>query len=252
MKKFGRPPIYKTQEERDAAEKLSNARYRERYRQSLRDRGAIIRERIKNDPEKAQKKKEYHQKYFREHRLVYKNRHENWRRNNPEAQKAIEKRRQPKKVAHDRKRYHEDPKFREKSAEYQRNYKKRHPEVRRERDRLRRQTDIAYRIERGMRARLFTLVKRAGVRKKDRLSSLIGCRVNAMLKHLESQFRDGMSWENYGRKGWHIDHIMPCAAFDFTDQEQQKKCFHYSNLQPLWWWENMSKKDKIPQMKEAA
>ena len=51
-----------------------------------------------------------------------------------------------------------------------------------------------------------------------------------------------MNWENYGK--WHIDHIKPISKFDMTDQEEQKKCFHWSNLQPLWAEENISKGDK--------
>lgn len=53
-----------------------------------------------------------------------------------------------------------------------------------------------------------------------------------------------MTWENYGVHGWHIDHIRPCKSFDLTDPEQQKECFHYTNLQPLWWWENLEKGGK--------
>ena len=47
-----------------------------------------------------------------------------------------------------------------------------------------------------------------------------------------------------GFRGWHIDHIKPCASFDLTDPKQQQQCFHYSNLQPLWWYDNLSKGDK--------
>lgn len=61
--------------------------------------------------------------------------------------------------------------------------------------------------------------------------------------HLESQFEPGMTWEN--RRKWHIDHIIPCAAFDLTDTEQQRACFHYTNLRPLWASENISKGTKI-------
>jgi hypothetical protein len=57
--------------------------------------------------------------------------------------------------------------------------------------------------------------------------------------HLEHQFKDGMTWDNHGE--WHIDHIKPCVQFDLTDPEQQKECFHYTNMQPLWAFENQSK-----------
>jgi hypothetical protein len=52
-----------------------------------------------------------------------------------------------------------------------------------------------------------------------------------------------MTRENHGI--WHIDHITPCTAFDLTDPEQQKKCFHYTNLQPLWASDNIRKGNKI-------
>ena len=63
--------------------------------------------------------------------------------------------------------------------------------------------------------------------------------------HLENQFVDGMNWNNYGKNGWHIDHIKPCASFDLTDPKQQKICFHYTNLQPLWAIDNLIKHSKL-------
>ena len=54
-----------------------------------------------------------------------------------------------------------------------------------------------------------------------------------------------MSWENYGYYGWHIDHIIPCSKFDLSKLEEQKKCFHFTNLQPLWALDNIKKSNKL-------
>lgn len=64
------------------------------------------------------------------------------------------------------------------------------------------------------------------------------------MSHLESLFKPGMSWENHGE--WHIDHILPLASFDLTDEQQAAKACHYTNLQPLWASENMSKGARVP------
>lgn len=77
--------------------------------------------------------------------------------------------------------------------------------------------------------------------KSQHTKMLVGCEINFLIHRLESQFKPGMTWENYGVYGWHIDHIKPCAAFDLSDTKQQKLCFHYSNLQPLWAKENLQK-----------
>lgn len=71
---------------------------------------------------------------------------------------------------------------------------------------------------------------------------LIGCDIDYLWKHLIAQFTEGMKVENYGE--WHMDHIKPCASFNLEDEEQQRECFHYSNLQPLWAEDNLSKGDR--------
>lgn len=76
-------------------------------------------------------------------------------------------------------------------------------------------------------------------------TELLGADIKTVREHLERQFKEGMSWDNHGKFGWHIDHIIPCASFDLTDPAQQRKCFHYSNLQPLWWSENLAKNKQI-------
>lgn len=75
---------------------------------------------------------------------------------------------------------------------------------------------------------------------------LCGISVRGLREHLESLFKPGMSWENYGIDGWHIDHKRPCASFNLTCPEQQRVCFHFSNLQPLWAKENMEKGARMP------
>ena len=75
---------------------------------------------------------------------------------------------------------------------------------------------------------------------------LLGCTAEHARAHIESQFTKGMSWDNHGMHGWHIDHILPCASFDMADQGQQRQCFHYTNLQPLWATDNLRKSDSMP------
>lgn len=72
---------------------------------------------------------------------------------------------------------------------------------------------------------------------------LTGCSWEHLKLYLESLFIDGMTWDNYGQ--WHIDHIKPCCSFDLSDIEQQKLCFHYTNLQPLWAIDNLKKSGKL-------
>lgn len=73
---------------------------------------------------------------------------------------------------------------------------------------------------------------------------MLGCSILEFRKYLEAQFISGMTWENYGLRGWHIDHKRPCAKFDLTDPAQQRECFHFSNLQPLWAIDNLKKGSK--------
>lgn len=78
-----------------------------------------------------------------------------------------------------------------------------------------------------------------GENKSDSTINLIGCSREQLIKHIESMFDENMSWDNYG--SWHIDHIKPCSLFDLSDEKQQKECFHYTNLQPLWAKDNLRK-----------
>lgn len=109
----------------------------------------------------------------------------------------------------------------------------------------RRKNDIEFKLKDCLRGKLTKALKSSNVKKSITTLDLVGCSVFELKVYLESLFKKGMTWDNHGTHGWHIDHIKPCASFDLSDPEQQKLCFHYTNLQPLWWHENLSKGDKI-------
>ena len=80
--------------------------------------------------------------------------------------------------------------------------------------------------------------------KKGHTLELLGCPVEYLKFYLETQFKNGMTWDNYGSE-WHIDHIIPCSFFDLSDSTEQKIAYHYGNLQPLFAGDNLEKSDKI-------
>lgn len=84
-----------------------------------------------------------------------------------------------------------------------------------------------------------------GGKKPCRSLVLLGTDLRTARLFIESQFKKGMTWENYGRTGWHIDHKRPLDSFDLTKEEEFRKAVHYTNLQPLWWYENLSKGSKF-------
>ena len=109
-----------------------------------------------------------------------------------------------------------------------------------------RRSNVKNRIRLNLGTRLYLAVEK----KHGNTMELTGCSKNDLYTHLESKFTDEMTWENYGK--WHIDHIKPCASFDLTDPEEQKKCFHWTNLQPLWAIDNMRKGAKYASVLELG
>ena len=98
-------------------------------------------------------------------------------------------------------------------------------------------TDTHYRVKMTLRNRIHAVLH--GTYKSQRTMKLLGCSMEYFLKYMESRFIGGMTWENMGE--WHIDHIRPCASFDLSIPEQQRMCFHHTNLQPLWEIDNLTK-----------
>ena len=80
--------------------------------------------------------------------------------------------------------------------------------------------------------------------RNSKLGPLLGCSKPDLIAHVEARFLPGMSWSNYGRKGWEIDHVKPCATFDLTQHDQVLACFHFTNLRPLWRIDNLRRPRK--------
>lgn len=95
-----------------------------------------------------------------------------------------------------------------------------------------RKIDIEFKLACSLRSRLYKTIRSQNGCKNIKSIDLIGCLSSELKSYLESKFLPTMTWENYG-KYWHIDHIIPCSSFNLIDEEEQKKCFHYTNLQPL-------------------
>jgi hypothetical protein len=100
------------------------------------------------------------------------------------------------------------------------------------------------RLKRRVMSRIWSAMKRQTVNARGTFSA-VGCSADELRAHIEKQFTPGMTWANYGE--WHVDHIRPCASFDLSDPEQFAACFNWSNLQPLWAAENLSKSDTYAQ-----
>lgn len=128
-------------------------------------------------------------------------------------------------------------------AAYKKEYRQNHRIERAIYERERRVNDIGFRLKAIIRNKIRQSIRDG--RSYGHSIDLLGCSIEEVRKHIERQFKPGMSWDNWGVHGWHIDHIIPLAYFDFTDHEQQKRAFHYTNLQPLWAKDNMIKKARI-------
>ncbi len=105
--------------------------------------------------------------------------------------------------------------------------------------------NIQFRLKHRLRSRIRGALRSNGARKAVKTMDLIGCSALELQQWIQGLFTAGMSWEGLMAGLIHIDHIKPCSSFDLTDPEQQKACFHYTNLQPLWRLDNLRKNDKL-------
>jgi len=162
------------------------------------------------------------------------------------------RKRNMEKIKHYNKMYYQ--KNRDKFLEYKRlrskdeQLKKRLNEYKRKWHQKRKKECPNYRLRINLSSRVRSLLKSRKSKKNSSILELIGCEMNFLKQYLESLWKNGMSWSNYGygEGKWVIDHIIPCRSFNLINKEEQLKCFHYSNLQPLWFGENRKKHDFLP------
>jgi hypothetical protein len=125
-------------------------------------------------------------------------------------------------------------------------YEKRNKDKKNERQRKLREkyvTNPVYRIRYSLKERVRVFLKSRKMQKNNKTFEMVGITPAELKEYLEKQFKEGMSWDNYGLHGWHIDHIIPISSAQ-TEEELFKLC-HYTNLQPLWAIDNIKKGNKM-------
>lgn len=104
---------------------------------------------------------------------------------------------------------------------------------------IKRETDINYKITCNLRTRLWSAIKndyKTGSAVND-----LGCTIDFFKIYIESKFEQGMSWDNWGRETWHLDHIEPLSSFDLSNRKEFLIAVNYKNIQPMWFKDNLSK-----------
>jgi len=125
------------------------------------------------------------------------------------------------------------------TKEYRENHKEERKKYDKEYKKNRRKIDINYKLACNLRSRLYYAIKgnwKVGSAVRD-----LGCIIPELKIYLEKQFKQGMTWDNWGTYGWHIDHVKPLSSFNLSNREELLKAVHYTNLQPLWAEENIKK-----------
>ena len=123
-------------------------------------------------------------------------------------------------------------------------YKKANKDKRNERLRQRYKNDPEFKLRKTVRNHTHKIVKATKLQKSKSSFEYLGCTITEFKEHIESQFVEGMSWENYGLYGWHIDHKVPLDWY-VKNHTNPFEANHYKNLQPMWAGENISKGNSI-------
>lgn len=229
----------------------SRLQAKESYQRHRESRKAKVKEYRKNNPTLSEKRKVYIKEYAEKNKEVLREKAKIRRHQNLEE--------------FNRKQREYKSKNREKILSNAREYKKKNKDrISRRRKELRDQNpehnkkhskyilnkmkeDVNFKIACGLRNRMHKALIyecKTGSAVRD-----LGCSISDFKVYMENKFQEGMTWENWSKYGWHIDHIKPLASFNLSDPEEFKKAAHYTNLQPLWAKDNLSK-DKFKNKKE--
>ena len=126
--------------------------------------------------------------------------------------------------------------------EYRKKNKIRKREISNAYEKVRQRNDINYKLAVSLRKRLCAAIKQGN--KAGSAVIDLGCSIPYFKKYLEAKFLPGMTWDNWGITGWHIDHIRPLSKFNLTDRDQFMVAANYKNMQPLWYGDNIAKSNK--------
>jgi hypothetical protein len=141
--------------------------------------------------------------------------------------------------------------YRERGRERYRIWRQANRERRNSIEKEYRESDPIHKLLCQYRSMLHLKLKQQRAEKSKQGIELLGCDIQWLAAWLEVQFQSGMTWENYGPV-WHVDHKRPCASFDLSDPVQQRLCFHWTNLQPLFAEENLRKGAKWENLQAVA
>lgn len=224
--------LYEAKKEATKEARLAkNARYRESHREELaeKERQRAEAARLSNPSEYAKKLRD-RAKRFREE--------------NRDNQEYRESARRHSRESYFRKK--DDPEFKAANVsrvkEWQIANRERSNEGARQRRVIRYANDVQFKIGLCLRRRLYMAIKgmhRSGIAVRE-----LGCSIPEFKAYIEAKFDEGMTWDNWSKDGWHLDHIKPLQRFDLTSPEQLRIACHFTNLQPLWSFDNCSKGSK--------
>jgi len=178
------------------------------------------------DPEKA---KEHRKLYYKNNKEKMRLLTIRWRKNNPEKSGAIYAR------------YRNTEKRRKIAKDWA--TKKREAGMKRFVERY--ASDTQFNLAIKFRRRIYMAIRNQFTKKATTTIELLGITYEEFKKYIEDKFAEGMTWENVLSGEIHLDHIKPVSLFNLEKEEEQRKAFHYTNMQPLWAKDNLEKHNKF-------